>query len=222
MTVFLVGGSPDATCPVRLAPGRGDRVIAADLGARHALDWGWPVHRLVGDFDSLPAETAAALAATGVSVRRAPVEKDETDLELALTEALAQGDEPIVIAGAIGGRADHALANLLLLLRPDLANRDVSLVDGAQTVRLLSAAAGQVEMTIVGAPGDLLSLMPAAADATGITTQGLRYPLHDEALHAGEARGISNVFTAGRATISLAGGQLFVVHTAPWDGRQGG
>ena len=84
MRIFLIGGSPEAQPPARLAPAPGELVIAADHGAAHARAWGWPLHLLVGDLDSLSADEAALVAAAGVPVITAPAAKDETDLELAL------------------------------------------------------------------------------------------------------------------------------------------
>ena len=216
MRIFLIGGSPEAQPPARLSPAPDDLVIAADRGAAHAQVWGWPLHLLVGDLDSLGTEEAAHVAATGVPVITAPTAKDETDLELALAHALNQGTHEIIICGALGGRTDHLLANVLLLARADLAGRRVTLADGRESIRLLRGRGGDaapVQLELPGAPGDLLSLLPLGCDADGVTTEGLQYPLHDETLFLGQARGVSNVFTGSRAGITLRRGSLLVIHT---------
>ncbi len=214
MRVFIVGGSPAAQKPIHLAPQAGDRVIAADLGAQHAHAWGWPIHLLVGDLDSLPPEAAAAAEADGTPTLKAPTDKDETDLELALTQALAAKPQEIIICGALGGRTDHLLANVLLLARPDLIDQPVTLVDGPEIVRLLrgpTAARDPAQLTLTGMPGDLVSLLPLGGDARGVSTRGLRYPLEDETLVAGSARGVSNVLTLHQAEIVLRHGRLLVL-----------
>lgn len=208
MTHFLIAGSPAGRPPRGFAPLPGDRVIAADLGARHAQAWGWPVHLLVGDLDSLTADEAAVLRAAGTPVVTAPAAKDDTDLELALAHALAEGARQIVLCAALGGRTDHLLANVLLLARPDLAGLDVVIADGRETVRLLRGPGG---LTLRGAAGDLLTLLPLGGDAAGVTTRGLAYPLQDETLYLGRGRGVSNVFVAEAAEISLRQGALLVV-----------
>ncbi len=208
MTHFLIAGSPAGRRPQNLAPAPGDRVVAADLGARHARVWGWPVHLLVGDLDSLPAEDAAALHASGAPVITAPAAKDDTDLDLALAHALAEGARQIVICAALGGRTDHLLANVLLLARPALAGLDVVIADGPETVRLLR---GPGSLALRGAAGDLLTLLPLGGDAAGVTTRGLAYPLRDETLLLGRGRGVSNVFVAEEAEIALRQGSLLVV-----------
>ena len=191
-----------------------DLVIAADRGATHARAWGWPLHLLVGDLDSLSTDEAAHVAAGGVPVITAPAAKDETDLELALAHALNRGAGEIIICGALGGRSDHMLANVLLLARPELADLTVTLVDGRESIRLLrSGSSAPAHLDLLGTKGDLLSLLPLGGDAVGVTTEGLQYPLHDETLFVGQARGVSNVFTGARAGIALRHGLLLVIHT---------
>lgn len=212
---FLVAGSPVAERPVGLVPASGDRVIAVDRGGCHALQWGWPVHLLVGDLDSLPEADKKALISAGTPVSVAPRVKDETDLELALVHALADGARAIVICAAFGGRVDHMLGNIFLLAKPEISQVDVSIVDGPHTIRLLRGAgthrAEASELVLHGAPGDLLSLLAFGGDAVGITTRGLDYPLDDETLFLGQARGISNVFQTEVARVRLREGMLLTV-----------
>lgn len=211
MRVFVVAGSPDAQRPRDLDPEPGDYVVAADLGARHALRWGWPVNLLVGDLDSLPPQEAQLIERAGARVLRVPAAKDETDTELALQHALALNPERIVLCGATGGRTDHLLANVLLLARPALASVDLRLVDHGETLCLLQAAGHEAVLDIEGRKGDLLSLLPLGGDAIGVTTRDLLYPLVAETLYEGHARGLSNVLTGPRARVSLQGGRLLVI-----------
>jgi thiamine pyrophosphokinase len=46
----------------------------------------------------------------------------------------------------------------------------------------------------------------------GIVTHGLYYPLEHEALRLGPARGVSNVLTERRATVTIRSGILLVMH----------
>jgi thiamine pyrophosphokinase len=211
MRVFVVAGSPVARPPLGLAPASGERVIAADLGAKHAMDWGWPVDLLVGDLDSLPAELARQLETRGTPAERAPAAKDETDTELALRRALDLAPDQIILCGATGGRTDHLLANLLLLAHRSLAGADIRVVDGGETVRLLHAADEEAWLSIEGQAGDLVSLLPLGQDAVGVTTREMLYPLHAETLHLGEARGVSNVMTGSRGAVGLQRGRLLIV-----------
>jgi thiamine pyrophosphokinase len=209
--VFVVAGSPVAQQPHGVAPGPADRVIAADFGAHHARAWGWPIDLLIGDLDSLPAAEIQAVCAAGVLTVTAPAAKDETDLELAVAHALSDGATELVICGALGGRADHLLANVLLLARPELIGVETIIADGVQTLRLLRG--GGACLALAGAPGDLLTLLPLAGDTEGVSTAGLLYPLADETLFFARARGVSNVFETATAHIWLRRGLLLSVHT---------
>lgn len=215
--VFILAGSPVATPPGRLTPGPDDRVIAADYGAHHALTWGWPVHLLIGDLDSLPPADLQALQATGVPTIVAPAAKDETDLELALAQALAGGATEVIFCAALGGRADHMLANILLLARRELVGVAAVIADGSQAIHLLrgsmASEAAPVALALMGAAGDLLTLLPLAGDAEGVTTAGLLYPLDNETLFFAQARGVSNVFAQPAAHVRLRRGLLLVIHT---------
>src|SRR5688572_5729399 len=103
-------------------------VVAADGGALHAATLGVPIDAWVGDGDSLDDAGLTALRTSGVPMRMASRDKDESDTELAVREALARGADGIVIVGGLGGdRIDHALANIGLLAMTDLAERPASL-----------------------------------------------------------------------------------------------
>ena len=188
----------------------GDCIVAANGGTARALAAGFTPAHVIGDLASLSLEQRAPLEATGTTLHAHPPAKDETDLELALTWAAAQPDvTEIVVLGALGGRPDQTLANLLLLALPALAGREVIIADGAWTVRCLR---GGETATFHGQPGDTLSLLPLGGDAVGVTTGGLAYPLGDETLHVGCTRGVSNEFAGETATVSLQTGLLWCLH----------
>ena len=199
-----------------------DLVLAADGGMARAALAGLAPTVLVGDLDSIDAVTLARAEAAGVSIRRAPVDKDESDAELALLEAIRLGATRITVLGAFGGpRLDHALANVWLLAHPAFAAAEVILLDAEARVSLLTApdvAGVPVTRTLPGRTGALVSLLPFGGEARGITTRGLRYPLTDEPLAVGPARGLSNVRVGPDAAVTLREGRLLVVETAPGDG----
>ena len=184
-------------------------VIAADGGARQAAYYGRAVHTLIGDMDSLTPAEVETLAANGADVQRHPEEKDETDLELALLWAAGQGATWIRVIAAIGDRLDQTLSNVYLLALPGLRGLDVRLVAGTQEAWLLYPG----EMVISGSAGDTLSLLPISGAARGIRTENLYYPLRDETLTFGPARGLSNVLTGDMARVWLEDGVLLAVHT---------
>lgn len=190
-----------------------DLVIAADGGANWLHAQGRAADVLIGDLDSVSAAVRAELETEGCTIIQHSPHKDETDSELAMLYAAAQRPERITLIGALGGRVDHELANIMLLALPQLEGIATAIYDGASWVTL--ATAGGVQL--VGAAGDLVSLLPLGGDCIGVTTHGLAYPLRDESLLFGPARGVSNIMLATSAEITVRAGRLLVVHT-PSDG----
>jgi thiamine pyrophosphokinase len=183
-------------------------LIAADGGAEHCLALGWTPDVLIGDFDSLAAEIVHDLAERGVEVIRHPVEKDATDLELAIDLAISRGMQDLLILGAVGDRWDQSLASFLLLERYAQATDSMRLLDGPQEAFLIRPGA---ETALAGRSGDVVSLIPLLGDAAGITTQGLAYPLTDGRLIFGSTRGVSNVVQSPPASVTLTEGVLVCV-----------
>jgi thiamine pyrophosphokinase len=190
----------------------GDWIIGANGGAARALDWGLLPDLVIGDMDSLPEEARAVLAAEGCRFIEHPRAKDETDLELALVHAVQEGAREIVVLGALGGRLDHALANILLLALPSLAGVPVRIAEGDQQALLVR---GGEAVELEGAAGDLVSLVPLGGDARDVTTRGLAWALTGDTLRFGSSRGVSNEMTLSKAGIQVGEGQLLIVHGPP-------
>src|SRR5215469_15005707 len=146
-----------------------DVIVAADGAARALLQAGRRPTAILGDMDALPPDLLATWRASGGETLIFPPEKDETDLELALQYAVQHGACRIAVLGALGGRVDHELANLLLLAAPLLEGIKAAVLD-----RRTRVVAVKDKMELTGRPGDLLSLLPVTAAATGIVTAGLK------------------------------------------------
>ena len=184
-------------------------VLCADGGALNAVKFGYTPQTIIGDLDSLTTDQLLKFEANGASIIRYPAEKDETDLELALYWCIEHHAKSIIIVGGLGGRFDQTLANIYLLSLPQLQNIHVAVVEDKQSIRLLRAGEYQID----GNVGDTISLMPIGDRVQGITTTALKYPLKDEDLLLGPARGVSNVMIEDLATISIRDGLLLLVHT---------
>jgi thiamine pyrophosphokinase len=207
--IIIAGGLVAETDAWRRWIHDGDWILGADGGAAQALAWGLTPHVVIGDMDSLPEENRAVLEDRGSKFIEHPRAKDETDLELALAYAVEQGAREIVIFGALGGRLDHTLANVLLLSLPVLHEVQARIVDGDQVALLLRSGG---TATLHGRPGDLVSLLPLASDAHGVTTMGLAWALEGDTLRLGFSRGVSNEMAGDEARIELEDGLLLVVH----------
>jgi len=184
-----------------------DLVIAADGGSRHCLELGITPEILIGDLDSVDEETMNTWQKDGISVIQYPQDKDQTDLELALIYAQEKNVDEILIYGAIGGRLDMTLGNLILLAHPDLKT-PTALICGAEEVRLLKPGDSLI---ISGQTGDTVSLIPMQPGISNVTTTGLKYKLENEGLEFSYTRGISNSLIEKQAQIKLNSGLMAVV-----------
>lgn len=185
------------------------RVVAADSGVELALQLGLPISVVVGDLDSAPGEALEEAERLGAVLQRHPVDKDETDLELALDLVCADGAREVVVLGGAGGRLSHLIGIATLLASEKYADvRLTWLLPHASSF----VANARRSVTIDGAVGDLVSLIPVGGTATGITTAGLKWPLHEADLATTATRGISNVMMSESAEVSVTEGTLLVVH----------
>jgi thiamine pyrophosphokinase len=205
--IVLAGGDPVDAAAVADLP-TDAYVVAADGGLHLAAPLGLRVDLVVGDLDSVDRAQLRAAEQGGTIVERHPVDKDRTDLALALDAATAAGARRITVIGGAGGRADHLLANWLLLAADAYADRTVRA--WSATARTDVVRAGRTTR-LEGPPGGLISLLPAHGPARGVRTTGLRFPLEDEDLLPGASRGVSNRFADREATVTLTAGTLLAV-----------
>ena len=202
---LVVAGGP--------APGDGvidalpdvDVVIAADGGTDHARRLGLIPDVVVGDLDSVSGAGLAWVREAGIRVIEHPVDKDATDLDLALSHAAEVADEIVVIdSGA--GRIDHSTANTLLLASARFAEVSVTALTQDGVISVIRR-----NRTLRGHVGDVVSLLAVAGPALGVTTTGLRWPLQDAVLEPGSTLGVSNEFVEDSAAVSISGGVVLAV-----------
>ena len=179
-----------------------DLVIAADRGADHAITHGLGVDLLVGDMDSVSLE---ALDACRETIQH-PVDKDETDLELSLEAAVQSGVKAITVIASNAGRLDHSLGNLLAMASDRWSSLEIdALVDENRLYVVRD------NIHLKGLVGNLVSLLAIAGPATGVSTTGLHWALHDARLEEGSGLGLSNKFAQANASITVGTGVIFVI-----------
>ena len=179
-----------------------DLIIAADGGADNAAALGLTVDLVVGDLDS----ASSAAVARAKKVERHPADKDETDLELALGAAVAAGVRSVTVVGTLGGRVDHALANLLVAAGDRWSNLRIDLrIDGTR------AWVVRDHVEVIAQVGDVVSLLAVGGRAAGVTTTGLVWPLTDAEVEPGVGLGLSNLMAAPKAEVVVDDGMLLVI-----------
>lgn len=184
-------------------------IIGADRGALFLVQHGLRPNLAIGDFDSVsPHELEQIRAGSEQLVSCDAFDKNYTDTELAFTKALEQHPERIVIAGALGSRFDHSLANVQLLARAEQNGVAALIADEHNEIRLVTG-----RLMIERGRFATVSLLPLTAEVTGIDLQGFVYPLQDATLSIGQTLGISNVLEQASGTIRIATGSLLVIQS---------
>jgi len=187
--------------------------VAADGGIRHAHRVDRDPDVLIGDLDSVLPEDLARADAGPTEVLRHPVDKDATDLELALdlVRARTAGDRSpvdVLIIGGHGGRTDHLLANLLLLSSERYRGLRFTAWWGADVLHVVRDT-----VTLTGRVGSTVSLLAVHGPARGVTTHGLHFALSDADLAPGSSLGVSNRLLTSPATVSVREGVLAALHS---------
>ena len=178
-----------------------DYVIFCDSGLKHQAALGVRGDLIVGDFDShenphLPVETIVL-----------PREKDDTDTVYAVKEALQRGYDDFLLVGVVGGRLDHTLGNVSILLKLDALGKRGRILDDYSEMEIVSR-------TPVSIPDrfSFFSLLNITGCARGVTIRGAKYPLSDAEISCEYQYGVSNeVLPGGEATVSLQEGKLLLI-----------
>ncbi len=194
--------------PLAVGPGlkaalkKAELVIAADGGIRHAEALGRAPDLWVGDFDSTPLDLLRHYA--HLPSERHPRDKDATDGELAVQAALKRSARALLLAGALGGEPDHALAHQLLALKLAEEGFKAMLTDGAAWAWPVVPPG----ITLKLPPGSRFSLVPLDA-LEDLALQGARWALEGAHIPPGSTRTLRNQ-AKGPVVIRLKKGRAMV------------
>jgi len=205
--IFL-NGSPDSPDLIRHVAGLADLVVAADGGARYALEAGVVPDLLVGDMDSLGENLAREIERRGATLERHPVRKDKMDGHLAVLAAREQGATEADLLCAVGGRFGALFAAPHILLAAERIGLRSTVV--ADRGRMFVIEAGTT--TVRGTPRDSISIFPLSGPAADVTLEGMEYPLENASLQPGDTLGFHNELIGAEARVSVGEGALLVVH----------
>lgn len=165
-TILLLGGSHIWQAGLNKCLSYTDQCVAVDGGADVAMAQGLTPRAVIGDFDSL----SDAARHTFASILHPAPDQNQTDFEKALCRVDA---EMILALGFLGGRLDHTMATLNVLVRH--INRPVVALSETEVV-FAHVGAGVLHI----APGAPVSVLPMAA--TRMSTKGLRWDLDNSVL----------------------------------------
>lgn len=182
----------------------GDLLLCADGGYAAAVRHGLIPDLTIGDFDSMPE---AAVSGPRLTL---PTHKDDTDMVVCLREARKRGYRSFRMAGCLGGRLDHTLANMQVLIDCALRGEEAWMCDAQNRVTAL--APGQYHFAANELAGRKLSLLAATERVGGITLRGTEWELTDAELTQRWPFGVSNEVRAD-VTLSFTEGVLFLARS---------
>jgi len=208
VAVVLTHGVPPSRETLARALRGASHFVCADGGADHARAYGLTPEAIIGDLDSVTEETLSHFSKARV-VRDTDTER--TDTEKAIRYLLDQGGvEEILLLGASGGRLDHVIGHVSLLLR--YADRVRLFLEDDRCRAWVEGGS----VTLDHEPGTVVSFFAVGAPAEGVTTEGLQYALAGRRLELGVQDSISNVVASRPARVRIQQGKLlFLIVTRP-------
>ena len=113
-----------------------------------------------------------------------------------------------MVYGALGGRIDHEMTNILLLRRYACMGMKVSLIGRTSSIDVLTH---EYHCRFEGKSGCPVSLIPISEILCGVRTKGMKYELHGDDMVSGSSRGVSNIIVEDYAEISCVTGEAAVI-----------
>lgn len=210
-TIALVAGGPRENL-ANLTKYHSEDVIwvGIDRGSRYLLDFNLPLHYAFGDFDSISAKELENLKTKIPDLNTLPSEKDKTDTEIALDWCISQKPDQIFIFGATGGRLDHLLGNIHLLIKTTSTQSKIDIIDQQNQITLYTAGTYTVKRQI---EWNYISFVAISADIYGLTLNGFKYPLKNCHIRLGSTLCISNELISDVGTFSFRDGILLMIRS---------
>lgn len=182
----------------------GSDIIAADAGFAYLQSAGLTPKLIVGDFDSLGE------VPKGDNVIAHNPEKDDTDMMLAVKEALKLNADTILIYGGLGGRIDHSYANLQTLAYIASHGAIGYLIGCGNVCTVISNSTISFDESMSG----IISVFCMGSEAQGVSLSGLKYTLNNHTLTCDYPLGVSNEFVGAASLVSVSSGMLAVIWSA--------
>lgn len=205
---IISGGEPPSENLLRKHLEGVDFIIAADKGSECLYKYNIIPDLLLGDFDSAKKEILDKMKLRAKEVLEFPPEKDYTDTEIAIMEAIKRGAKKICLFGAIGSRVDHTLGNIGLLLTTKKRGAFLEIIDDNNRLYL-----GENRMTLFGKFGENISFHALSDKVINFNIKGAKYNLDSYDMNLLDPRAICNEFIDTPIDISYDEGEVLVIHS---------
>ncbi|MBM7618946.1 thiamine pyrophosphokinase [Bacillus tianshenii] len=211
MNIKIVAGGPPENIPA-FGADTSETVtwVGVDRGVHYLLEQNIIPSKAFGDFDSVTAAELAEMKRKITDLDLYPSEKDETDTELAVNWAMAQNPASITMFGVTGGRLDHFLGNVQLMLKGIQNGITIEIQDKQN--KLILVKPGQYPLK-KDKNLPYISFLPISPAVSGITLDGFKYPLKNRNIKWGDTLCISNELDTENGTFSFKDGILMMIRS---------
>lgn len=205
--VIVTGGNKPSKALISSYIKNSDLIIGADKGSEYLYDYEITPHVILGDFDSINKEKLKRIEENQVEIIKFPPEKDYTDTEIAIIEAIKRGADIIYLFGGIGTRVDHSLGNIGLLLTTKNKGKKLIIIDHHNKMYLADK-----RMNLNGNAGETISFHALSDVVKGFDIKGAKYNLDSYDMHLLDPRAICNEFVDSPIDIKYDSGELLIIH----------
>lgn len=178
-----------------------DFIVCCDSGLKHCEELAVDADLIIGDFDShenpnLPVETIVL-----------PCEKDDTDTMAAVREMVKRGFDNFLLLGVFGGRLDHALANIYIMLWLVNRRKKVLAVDDQSEMEIITD-----KPVFISDQYPYFSLVSIAGNAENVTIKNAKYTLDNAVITSEYQYAVSNEPLPGKtAEVTVGRGTLLLI-----------
>ncbi len=180
-----------------------DFIVCADGGADKLSGTDITPDMIIGDMDS--SEKYTEFSKTEITCLN--IMKDDTDTMHCVCTALDMGYREFLILGATGGRLDHTLCNLSVLLYLKKRNAHGVILDEYSETSILSDGINKVS----GVMNKTVSVLPFACSKAELTYSGLLYPMDHKTVTAEFPYTISNKAVEDTVHITVHSGTVLLI-----------
>ena len=185
-----------------------DLVLGADRGSEYLYDYDITPDVILGDFDSINKEKLKMIENKNIEIIKFLPEKDYTDTEIAIMEAMKRGADTIYLFAGIGTRADHTLGNIGLILTTKKKGARLTIIDDHNKMYLADN-----DMSLNGVYGETISFHALSDVVKGFEIKGAKYNLDSYDMHLLDPRAICNEFLDTPINIKYKSGELLIIHS---------
>lgn len=182
-----------------------DFIICADGGIKHIYGIDINIDAIIGDLDSIDEYFHKYVYEKKISIIKFPIEKDETDTELAVDYLIENGCSHITLVGVIGSRMDHSFANIMLLKKMDMNDIKGKIIDGNNTIFFSDGY-----MKLKKKENHYVSIIPISNSGITVSLKGFYYPLENSHIEYGTTLGISNKIVEDLGEIIITKGEALI------------